>query len=156
MRDEMATFDGKTMPLVTRLARMGRQTLEQQAPPGGLRQRQLLVLTVLNERDRASQQDIGAALGMDASNLVALLTELEDRGLLLRRRDPADRRRHLVELTADGATAVRAAHARLAVIEDRLLSPLSADERRTLHGLLARVVEAAEHLPDTAARRVDT
>ncbi|UAJ81203.1 MarR family transcriptional regulator [Leifsonia sp. ZF2019] len=144
MRKERATFDGTTMPLVTRLARMGRRRLEREAEPGGLRQRQLLVLTVLNEREHASQQDIGAALGMDASNLVALLSHLEDCGLILRRRDPADRRRHLVELTTDGEAAVEAAHIRLGQIEDELLAPLSSEERRTLHDLLARVVDSTE------------
>jgi DNA-binding MarR family transcriptional regulator len=75
---------------------------------------------------------------LDPSNVVGLLNELEERGLITRRRDPADRRRHIVEISSEGTTQLRAAQRLLARVEDDVLRALSADERATLHGLLVR------------------
>jgi hypothetical protein len=72
----------------------------------------------------------------------ALLNELEERGLITRRRAPADRRRHIVELSGAGHAELAAAYARLSVIEDDLLGALSADERAILYRLLVRAVGA--------------
>ena len=62
--------------------------------------------------------------------------------LIVRRRDPADRRRHIVELSAAGAGELCLAQARLSRVEDDLLAVLSAAERATLYRLLARAVDA--------------
>jgi DNA-binding MarR family transcriptional regulator len=64
----------------------------------------------------------------------------EEQGLMTRRRDPADRRRHIVELSEDGQDTLEAAHERLAAIEDTILEALSAEDRSTLHRLLLRAV----------------
>ena len=110
--------------------------------PGGLRPRHLIALKLLSEHGPASQQGLAEALSLDPSNVVGLLNELEERGLITRRRDPADRRRHIVELSATGAGELCLAQARLSRVEDDLLSALSAEERATLYRLLARAVEA--------------
>jgi DNA-binding PadR family transcriptional regulator len=83
-------------------------------------------------------------LAMDANNVVLLLNELESAGHITRRRDPADRRRHLVELTDAGRRALlHAEHAERA-IEDEVLRTLTIKERETLRNLLRRAVEDAE------------
>ena len=72
-----------------------------------------------------------------------LLNALESAGLLERRRDPSDRRRHIVVLTPAGQKACEKADRALESVEDDVLGGLSRDERATLHSLLLRAVEGA-------------
>ena len=78
---------------------------------------------------------------LDPNNCVLLLNELEDAGFATRMRDPADRRRHLLELTDEGRRALEQAERAQDAIEDEVLGALSADERATLRSLLARALD---------------
>jgi DNA-binding MarR family transcriptional regulator len=142
--------DVQSLPLLDHLARVGRRAAEASMSPGGLRPRHLIALKLLSERGALSQQGLGELLSLDPSNVVGLLNELEEPGLITRRRDPADRRRHIVELSATGQEALAVAYVRLGVVEDDLLSALSAEERATLYHLLVRAV-GAESPPCDAA-----
>ena len=128
-----------TMPLVTRLSRLGSRAVGATIGSDDLRQRHLATLTLIDQGG-VTQQRLAALLMLDPSNVVAVLNDLEDRELIVRRRDPADRRRHIVDLTDAGRAALKVVEAQLATIEDGLLSVLSAEERATLHSLLERVV----------------
>jgi DNA-binding MarR family transcriptional regulator len=108
--------------------------------PGGLRPRHLSALELLSEHGAVSQQALAEALTLDPSNVVGLLNELEERELITRRRDPADRRRHFVELSSKGEKELSLAYARLGCIEDELLGALSSEERAAFHDLLVRAV----------------
>ena len=130
------------LPLLDHLARVGRRAAEASMSPGSLRPRHLIALKLLSEHGPANQQGLAEALSLDPSNVVGLLNELEERGLITRRRDPADRRRHIVELSSTGAKELCLAQARLSRVEDDLLRALSAEERATLYRLLARAVAA--------------
>jgi DNA-binding MarR family transcriptional regulator len=128
------------LPLIEHLARVGRRAAETSMDPGGLRPRHLIALQLLSENGPASQQGLADALSLDPSNVVGLLNELEERELITRRRDPADRRRHIVELSLTGQGELNLALARLSCVENDLLSALSSQERVTLYDLLTRAV----------------
>src|ERR1700734_4271591 len=121
------------LPLLDHLARVGRRAAEATMSPGGLRPRHLIALKLLSEHGPASQQGLAEALSLDPSNVVGLLNELEERGLITRRRDPADRRRHIVEASAAGENELACTQARLGLVEDELLGALTAAERDTLY-----------------------
>src|SRR6476659_6200101 len=91
------------------------------------------VLLVLDEGSRETQGAIADALGYDRGQLVGLLDELEDRGLVERRRDPADRRRHIVRLTPAGKRALAKLRALAHQLDDDFLASLDEDERAQLH-----------------------
>jgi DNA-binding MarR family transcriptional regulator len=137
-----AATDQRLLPLIEHLARVGRRASDITLEPGGLRPRHLIGLKLLSERGPASQQALADSLSLDPSNVVGLLNELEERGLVTRRRDSADRRRHIVELSAQGQAELCRAYDRLQRVDDELLSALSLKERATLYDLLVRAVGA--------------
>src|ERR1700689_94535 len=131
--------DYQSLPLLDHLARAGRRAAEA-SKPGGLRPRHLRALGILSEQGPQSQQGLGEVLSLDPSNVVGLLNELEERGLIPRQRDPTDRRRHIVELSATGADELTQTYAQLGLVEDELFKTLTCEQRSTLHELLASAV----------------
>ena len=107
----------------------------------GMRLRQYLALTKVRDHPGLSQQELAEHMLLDSNAVVLLLNELEDLGYSIRRRDPEDRRRHIVELTEAGRQAVARADKGRAGIEDELLRGLSAEEKATLRRLLTQALE---------------
>jgi DNA-binding MarR family transcriptional regulator len=106
----------------------------------GMRLRQFLVLSFLERRAPARQQDLCETLMLDANNCVLLLNELEAAGWTARRRDAQDRRRHVVDLTDEGRRALERAQRAQATLESELLGALSAEEREQLRLLLRKAL----------------
>ena len=138
---QAAVGSQQLLPLIDHLARVGRRATES-FESGCLRLRHMIALKLLAERGPMTQHAVGVALSLDPSNVVGLLNELEERGLVTRRRDPADRRRHIVELSPARSGEVTLTCDQLGAVEDDLFKALTADERATLYDLLARAVEA--------------
>ena len=109
----------------------------------GLKLKAYMVLTNLRE-GALPQQDLCASMQMDANNTVLLLNDLESKGFVERRRDPADRRRHIVAITGAGHEALTHAERAMGELEAEAFSGLSAEDRAALRDLLFRAVEADE------------
>lgn len=107
----------------------------------GLRLKPYMTLGYIRDHPGATQQELESGLFMDANMVVLILNELEAGHLSIRRRDPQDRRRHIVEITDAGRAAVDRADKARESLEDELLTGLSAEERKTLRRLLERVLE---------------
>ena len=108
-----------------------------------MRMKEFAMLAHLREHSPIPQQELGEMLYIDANNLVLLLNDLEVKGFALRRRDPTDRRRHLVEITDQGLRAFEKAEEGIESVEDDVLASLTDRERTHLQGLLAKAIEGA-------------
>jgi DNA-binding MarR family transcriptional regulator len=124
--------------LITRMARAMRRQFDQAVAPLGLRARHLVCLTHLSDHGPTPQQTLIEALGLDASNLVALLNELEDADLIVRSRDRSDRRRGIIHLSAEGERVLATVDRVFEAVDDEMLAALTSDERATLNELLTR------------------
>ena len=124
------------------------RTLEQ-FEQAGFSMYQYSVMALLAEGDSTTQRSIASVLGVDRSQLVGVLDGLEDRGLIERRRDPDDRRRHTVRLTANGRRQLVRLRSIVQRLEESFLEPLDGDERKALHAALERITAKEGWWPAT-------
>jgi DNA-binding MarR family transcriptional regulator len=94
------------------------------------------ILAILGEGARETQAMIADALTLDPSRLVALLDSLEERGMVVRQRDPQDRRRHVVSITDTGHSELARLRAMVGQLEDEFFAPLDLASRKALHSML--------------------
>jgi DNA-binding MarR family transcriptional regulator len=106
---------------------------------GGLRSYHYRLLAALDEWGPASQASLGRGTGIDRSDVTAALVDLEERGLVQRDVNQADRRRNVVSITAAGVRHLEALDSVVDEIQERLLAPLSEGERRQFVTLMRRV-----------------
>ncbi|MET8996777.1 MarR family transcriptional regulator [Amycolatopsis sp. NPDC004169] len=110
--------------------------------PLGVTGRQLALLALFGDGPAQSQQDGAARLGIDRTTMVALVDELEAKGLVRREVAPGDRRKRLVLLTAEGERVREAGEELTRQAEALLLEPLSAEDAERLRAALHQVVRA--------------
>jgi DNA-binding MarR family transcriptional regulator len=128
-----------TITLLTRLSKLVYRTMPESQL--GMRLKHFMVLGFLAERDGIPQQELGDVCGVDANNLVLLLNELEAEGYAERRRDPLDRRRHIVKISELGREQFHASERAREQVEDEVLKNLDGSERDTLRRLLLKALE---------------
>ncbi|WP_351228580.1 MarR family winged helix-turn-helix transcriptional regulator [Streptomyces sp. NPDC002133] len=86
-----------------------------------------------------SQKGVAGALEVDPSILCGILTDPEATHFIERRRDPADRRRHIVALTEEGSRVLAKAQEDMTAMEQELFADFTPEELPTLRKLLVRV-----------------
>ena len=140
MKKVEARGDGGFISLLTQVHKaLNRRTGEELL---GMRFKPYMTLGYIRDHPGTTQQELESSLFMDANSVVLILNELEAAQFSIRRRDPNDRRRHLVEITAAGRRALERADAARDTLEDEVLRDLSADERKALRALLERVLDS--------------
>jgi len=126
--------------LLVKLGRAAEGWFAEALKPTGLTPRHFGVVFEVQARP-TSQQALIESIGVDPSKLVGLLNDLEAEGLIVRRRDPEDRRRHIVEVSRLGRTRLEAAQKAAAAVEDRLFAGIDAEQRAALLSALAQVAD---------------
>jgi DNA-binding MarR family transcriptional regulator len=106
----------------------------------GLGVKEFGALSVLVEEGPLSQQRLGERQGVDRTTMVAVVDELERRGLVERRRNPADRRAYALHATAKGRRLLRRAREAAKRAEDEFLTPIPPSDRRRLKQLLRTLI----------------
>jgi MarR family transcriptional regulator, lower aerobic nicotinate degradation pathway regulator len=112
-----------------------------EAHGSGLRSYHYRLLAALEEWGPASQADLGRSTGIDRSDVTAALAELESRNLIERTVNPEHKRRNIVTLTPEGREQLRDLDTVLDAIQDELLAPLTATQRRQFITLMSRLLD---------------
>jgi DNA-binding MarR family transcriptional regulator len=105
----------------------------------GVRQVLFGIMAIVAATPGVHQGAVGRALGIKRANMVALINELVDRGMIKREASPSDRRAFELALTPEGEALLADAHARIRAHENKMLARLTAAERQTLIGLLKKI-----------------
>jgi DNA-binding MarR family transcriptional regulator len=103
----------------------------------GLSMRELLVLSFVAHTEGLSQQELSDRLGLDPTIVVGLIDGLEDRDLVVRAKDPDDRRRNVLAVTTAGRRLRSKAVAAAEAVQDDFLAPLDGDRRELLREALS-------------------
>jgi MarR family transcriptional regulator, lower aerobic nicotinate degradation pathway regulator len=122
-----------------RASQHAQRLVRQHMTDGGVRTLHYHVLASLADDGESVQATLADRIGLDRSDLVTLLDELEELKMLARRVDPADRRRKIVGITPAGEQHLEKMDQLILGAEADLLEPLTAAERKTLLALLRRV-----------------
>jgi MarR family transcriptional regulator, lower aerobic nicotinate degradation pathway regulator len=138
------------VPMSTLLAGLGRDVtarVRRAMRPLGVGAQEFLVLKQLQMLGHSSQAELADALGIDRSNFAVISAELAERDLVERSRDPADRRRYVLQLSRTGDRLLRRSEGAITAAEEELLAALDHEQREQLYALLRRVADGVELCP---------
>ncbi len=122
--------------LVKQVELASRARLDEIVRPAGLTALQYTALTVLERHDDMSSAQLARRSFVTAQSMADMITALEDRALIERHRDRADRRRLVVSLTAEGRALLERYRPEVAALEQAMLAGLSGPEVTTLRTAL--------------------
>ena len=109
---------------------------------------QFAVLNALLREPGLDQQTLGSRVALDRSTVAEVVARLTERDLVRWRRDTADGRRKVIELTARGEEVLQELIPRTHAMTRRLVQGLRPDEQGDLLRLLTLLVRAHEYPPD--------
>jgi len=105
----------------------------------GLRQVLFAILSIVSNSPGINQSRVGKLLGIKRANMVSLINELIDLGLIFRMEDPRDRRSMSLTVTAAGTALIREGLKKIRAHEERMLAGFTDDEKQILLDLLRRI-----------------
>ncbi|KIF71374.1 MarR family transcriptional regulator [Streptomyces sp. AcH 505] len=129
-------------------ARIGHDALVEAVGRNGLRLPHFAALTALSDFGPLPQHVLADRLGFQRSHLGSYLDAIEERGLVRRTRDRADRRRQVVELTDEGVALQRRLWLVAEESQDSFLGCFTQAERETLTTLLRRLLDADDRIAE--------
>ncbi len=129
--------------LLTIAARTGQELAGKRLAPIGLTVRLCGVLNLLGNGP-ISQQELGEQLGIDRTTIVELIDQLERQGLVVRRRNAADRRSYALVLTPRGRAVQKRASKAFDAAADEFFGALKPTERQLLSDMMRRLIAAAD------------
>jgi DNA-binding MarR family transcriptional regulator len=129
--------------LVTQLGAHVQDQVIDVLAPLGIHPRHFGMLSLLIEQDGLTQHQLCESLDIHRNVMVGLVDEMEERGLVERRRHPVDRRAHAVHVLPDGHRIFAEAEVMLTGFEAKLLGGLDDVEAAMFTSLLQRVSEHA-------------
>lgn len=132
-------------------ARTGQELAKRRLTPMGLSVQMCGVLNLLAQGP-ISQHALGDQLGIDRTTMVELIDQLEHQGVVVRRRNPADRRSYALALTPRGRTVQKRASRVFDAAADEFFGPLKAAEREALGDMLRRMITSADATMGTSRR----
>jgi DNA-binding MarR family transcriptional regulator len=141
---ELGVFPGY---LLARLGEASRRRFHKALEPEGLHPHHFGVMTMVAAHPGMSQQQLHEKTAIDPSSMVAVIDELEARGLAERRPDPDDRRARTIFLTELGQQTLERVRVLAAGLQREFFGVLTAEEQRKLHALLRKLAGSAPQLP---------
>jgi DNA-binding MarR family transcriptional regulator len=130
------SFAGRAVCVTTRLGQTLNRLIELRLEPLHLKLRHYTVLHTLAAEGVMSQHELGELLTMDPATTAITLEELEQRRLVARKREPENRRKYAVDLTARGRGTLARAELALERLEAEVLVELSHGDQTQLRRLL--------------------
>jgi MarR family transcriptional regulator, lower aerobic nicotinate degradation pathway regulator len=133
----------RTGALLVIAARAGQQLATRRLAPMGLTV-QLCGVLIRLAAGPISQHELGEELGIDRTTMVELIDDLEAKGVVVRRRNPADRRAYSIQLTPKGRAVQKRAATAFDSAADEFFAPLRPNERQALGEMMRRLIASAD------------
>lgn len=137
---ELGRFPGY---LLARLGEASRRRFHKALEPERLHPRDFGVMTMVDAHPGMSQQQLHEKTGIDPSSMVAVIDDLQARGLAERRPDPDDRRARAIFLTDEGQRTLQRIRKLASQLQREMFGGLTEQEMSTLHALLRKLAESA-------------
>jgi DNA-binding MarR family transcriptional regulator len=137
---ELSVYPGY---LLARLGQASAARFHAALAPENLHPRHFGVMSIVAAQPGITQQRLSQYTAIDASSMVAVLDELEAKGLAERRAHPGDRRARSIFLTPTATETLERLRKRADSLQRELLAALEQDEREQLHELLLKLATAS-------------